>query len=542
MTATVWGPPWNLRLVVLDAETCVAPDKNHRFVSLGIAVCRDGGVKQRFEWLINPGCPLDHYTPRVHRLTDRHLADEPTFDEILPDIRRVIADRPGETVVIAAHNAGFDVGWLRSEVARVGAADLPDLPVIDTQGALLGLAGLSVRQPRLETLLAALDLGNEAAHTALGDASATARAAIALLDRAEANGHTDLNVLLGAAGGATTASIRRMTIKPTGHAPKAVVAPPIPLGHVATHAGQMPVRPTPTHLAEWRIWIRECATLRCDSLGSRVAPEPLLRGLLLEALDETAAAGDAAGAATILGALGPMLGRLPGSIAEMRRHGPALTRIAGAGNQRGVALALHAWLAPRLDALGRCPTADPCPSCREAEPCPLDTWRTALVPSALGPKASQVVAFWDPTGQASAAAKGAGRGYLSMRRTAPGLADVVLRACLEFHRANGDSLTAALLAEQVWQQARCSDPAITEARATTMAAAGRQADLDAALRACYAVLGQRNGNTDPAWASLETRTAQLAARARRLRATAAQRHGPTKMMRHPREPRFLRAS
>jgi len=542
MTAAVWGPPWNLRLVVLDAETCVATDKHHRFVSLGIAVCRDGGVKQRFEWLINPGCALDHYTPRIHKLTDRHLADEPTFDEILPDIRRVIAGRPGETVVLAAHNAGFDVGWLRTEVARVGAAELPDLAVLDTQGAILGLAGLSVRKPKLETLLAALDLGNDAAHTALGDASATAHAAIALLERAETNGHADLDALLAAAGGATSASIPRRNTKATGRAPKAVVAPPLPPGHVATHAGELPAKPTSAQLAEWRTWIRECATHRCDGLDSRVAPEPLFRGLLLETLDATAAAGDTTGTATVLGALRPMLGRLPGSIAEMRRHGPPLTRITGAGNQRGVALALHAWLAPRLDPLGRCPTADPCPACREGEPCPLDTWRTALVPSALGPKPSQVNAFWNTTGQASAAAKGAGRGYLSMRHTARGLADVVLRACLEFHRANGDRLTAALLAEQVWQQARCSDPAVTETRATTMAAAGRQSDLDAALRACHAVLAQRKGSTDPAWVSLEARTAQLTARARRRRATATDRHAPMKLMRLPREPRFLRAS
>jgi len=528
MTAAVWGPPWNLRLVVLDAETCVATDKHHRFVSLGIAVCRDGGVKQRFEWLINPGCALDHYTPRIHKLTDRHLADEPTFDEILPDIRRVIAGRPGETVVLAAHNAGFDVGWLRTEVARVGAAELPDLAVLDTQGAILGLAGLSVRKPKLDT--------------ALGDASATAHAAIALLERAETNGHADLDALLAAAGGATSASIPRRNTKATGRAPKAVVAPPLPPGHVATHAGELPAKPTSAQLAEWRTWIRECATHRCDGLDSRVAPEPLFRGLLLETLDATAAAGDTTGTATVLGALRPMLGRLPGSIAEMRRHGPPLTRITGAGNQRGVALALHAWLAPRLDPLGRCPTADPCPACREGEPCPLDTWRTALVPSALGPKPSQVNAFWNTTGQASAAAKGAGRGYLSMRHTARGLADVVLRACLEFHRANGDRLTAALLAEQVWQQARCSDPAVTETRATTMAAAGRQSDLDAALRACHAVLAQRKGSTDPAWVSLEARTAQLTARARRRRATATDRHAPMKLMRLPREPRFLRAS
>ncbi len=541
MSASVWGPPWNLRLVVLDAETCVAPDNNHRFVALGIAVCRDAGIKQRYEWLINPGCKLDARTQTIHHLTDRHLADEPTFDEILPEIRRLLTAKPGETVVLAAHNAGFDVGWLRSEVARVKASDLPDLAVLDTYGPVLGLAGVELVRPKLERLLHELDLENQAAHTALGDASAAAHAAIELLERADASGHRDLDTLLAAAGGTTSAAIRRKRTKAAGRLARRVAAPPIPIGHVATHAAELPSQPTTAQLDDWRAAVRECATLRCDALGSRVAPEAPFRGLLLEVLDATAAAGDVAGAATLVGALAPMLGRLPGSIAEMRRHGPPLVRVPGAGNQRGVALALHAWLAARLDRLGRCRPDDPRPACREGEPCPLDTWRTALVPSAIGMTARQVVSFWSTTATGPTTKKGAGRGYLALRRTAIPLADAALRACLEFHRANGDRLTASLLAEQVWQQTRCLDPAVTEVRASTIASGGRPADLAAAIEACHLALATRGRSTDPAWTSLETRAAQLAARARRQQADAGERHGPTRFPRQPRAPRFLRA-
>ncbi|MHB8959102.1 MAG: hypothetical protein ACYDAN_05710 [Candidatus Limnocylindrales bacterium] len=236
-----------------------------------------------------------------------------------------------------------------------------------------------------------------------------------------------------------------------------------------------------------------------------------------------------------------MLGRLPTSIAEMRRHGPPLTRVPGAGNQRGVALALHAWLAPRLDALGRCRSGDPCPSCREGEPCALDTWRGSLAPSTIAQTETQVVAFWNTTASGATTAHGGGRGYLAMRRSAPELADAALRVCLEFHRARHDRLTAALLAEQVWRTAACSDPAVTEVRVRTIAAGGRPADLAAALRVCHAVLCRRAGSTDPAWASLETRTAQLAARDRRQRAAAAGRHAPRLLPRPPRRARFLRA-
>jgi hypothetical protein len=129
-----------------------------------------------------------------------------------------------------------------------------------------------------------------------------------------------------------------------------------------------------------------------------------------------------------------------------------------------------------------------------------------------------------------------------MRRSAVPLADAALRACLGFHRSNGDRLTAALLAEQVWQQTRCADPAVTVWAASTIASGGRPADLAAALDACHLAPTKRGRSTDPAWTSLETRAAQLAARARRQQTDAADRHGPTKFPRKPREPRFLRAS
>jgi Ni/Co efflux regulator RcnB len=46
----------------------------------------------------------------------------------------------------------------------------------------------------------------------------------------------------------------------------------------------------------------ECARLRCDGITSRAAPEDLGRGLLLEAVAASVAAGDVAGTATLVGA------------------------------------------------------------------------------------------------------------------------------------------------------------------------------------------------------------------------------------------------
>jgi DNA polymerase III epsilon subunit-like protein len=351
VTPAVWGSPWNLRLVALDIETCVAPDNAHRIVSLGVAVCRDGGIRQRYEWLVQPGCPVDGVTAGIHGLTDRHLADEPTLDGILSELRRLLDPRPGETLVLAAHHAAFDLGWLRAEVERVGEPPLTDLPVLDTSGPLVRLAGLSLARPSLAQLLAALDLANERPHAALADATAAAEAAIVLLERADGLGHRDLDALLAEIGGATSATIRRAARRPARHQADAVVERPMPPGHVATHERDLGVAPTADELAAFRAGVIECAALRCEDLPARQAPDDLALGVLLGALDASASVLDVAGTATLLGALSPLLGRLPGKLAEMRRHIPDLVRVPRAGDRRGVALALDAWLAPRLDCL-----------------------------------------------------------------------------------------------------------------------------------------------------------------------------------------------
>jgi hypothetical protein len=105
------------------------------------------------------------------------------------------------------------------------------------------------------------------------------------------------------------------------------------------------------------------------------------------------------------------------------------------------------------------------------------------------------------------------------------IADAALRVCLDFYRAKRDRPTAALLGEQVWRTAGCSDPSIIEIRVRTIASGVRPADLAAALRICHAVLRQRSGSTDPVWASLDTRTALIAARARRRGVAARANHG-----------------
>jgi DNA polymerase-3 subunit epsilon len=528
----LWGTPGHLRLVVLDLETCVAPDKAHRIVSIGVAVCRGGAIKERREWLVNPGCPVDPFTQ------SKHLVDEPRLDEVWPALLSYFTAKPAETTVLATHFTAFDIPVLRNDLARIGAGALPDMPVLDTAGTLCAIAALRTTKRSLEAVIGELGIVNAFEHNALSDATATAQAAIEMLARAEAAGHDDLGDLLSETGGERTGSMKLSAPKrPARRDSLAPVKIRLPETHVQAHANAADLTIGPL--------IAACAALRCGSLATtmRAARPDAARRHLFAALRASAAASDVAGAATALGALAPLLASMPQSLPAARAECPGLTRFTGTVGPRGVAVAVADWLATVTAPLSRCDEEDPCPACRDGRPCPLDVWPMALVPLAINLTPATVTAFWNPTAPGiavSVAAKGAGRGWLAMHRNAPRLADATLRVCHEF-AAKAQPAVADLVADQVWA-AGCRDPYIAEARVVRIAVAGRPADLRAAIADCRTVLAVRAGNTDPAWASLAVRAAQLEGRLVVLEDPAHRRARQANAKRPPRPPRFLRSA
>jgi DNA polymerase-3 subunit epsilon len=105
------------RQVFLDTETTgLSPDSGDRVVEIGCVEMvsrRLTGVHKHF--YLNPERPNSEGALRIHGLTDEFLAGQPLFatvaDELLDFVR-------GAEVII--HNASFDVGFLDSELQRLG--------------------------------------------------------------------------------------------------------------------------------------------------------------------------------------------------------------------------------------------------------------------------------------------------------------------------------------------------------------------------------------------------------------------------------------
>lgn len=228
--AVLWA---GLRLVVVDVETTTSDD-GHRVVSMAAVTCRNGRVGGSWQTLVNPGVPVTRATTRVHGLTDEHLVGEPPFPALAPMLVPLLTPVDGERLVVVAHKVTFDVPVLRAELDRAGLA-MPDAPVLDTMGRLPSIVGVQPADRSLAALLDTLGLANAKPHDALADATATAQAVVALLNRAAGAGLLDFDALLAdASDGATTLTV---TLSAPGRRSRSG-APPLalPSEHVAGHA------------------------------------------------------------------------------------------------------------------------------------------------------------------------------------------------------------------------------------------------------------------------------------------------------------------
>lgn len=347
-------------------EPIATHDGRHRAIEIALVECEHGRVKgTAWHRRVNPGVPVDPETYKKHRIATEQLRESPPFAAIAPEILARLLPRNGERVVLVAHNARFDVGVLRTEFELLGHS-LPDLPILDTAGPLAREVGVIPRDASLDGLVTALGLVNTAPHSALGDATATAAAALDLVRRASEHGHADIVRLLEVAGARHMSAMTAVGwIRPSAR--QARVVPP---EHDKRH-GVLPAWPTKAEISAWIDVADECARLRCPDLG--LSFESLVRtaeaqpATILVALGEVvsarSAAGDGPGANTALGAIA----------ATIERFCPMPAPRGFSGNypiRRKEAIALYHGAMKLVAELPVCSSEARCATCDAGAPCP----------------------------------------------------------------------------------------------------------------------------------------------------------------------------
>ena len=104
------------KTVVFDLETTgLFPWQGARVIEIG-AVAVDGGkITDEFHRLINPEVPIPKSVQKIHGITGAMLEGQPGPRVVFSDFHRFI-----DRALLVAHNAKFDLSFLRSEMANLG--------------------------------------------------------------------------------------------------------------------------------------------------------------------------------------------------------------------------------------------------------------------------------------------------------------------------------------------------------------------------------------------------------------------------------------
>lgn len=155
----------DVEFVSFDIETTGLSPLTAKIVELsGVKFRLNDSNFSEFSTLVDPGCPIPPQVTAIHGITNKMVAGKPSIEEVIPKFFNWIG---AENVVMAAHNAAFDVSFLKFAIAG-RQLPVPRHHVIDT----LSLARKLVHEMpnyKLSTLVELLGLTYGEHHRALAD-------------------------------------------------------------------------------------------------------------------------------------------------------------------------------------------------------------------------------------------------------------------------------------------------------------------------------------------------------------------------------------
>jgi DNA polymerase-3 subunit epsilon len=145
---------------------------------IGAVKVRGGAILGEFATLVDPQRSIPPQIVHLTGITSAMVCDAPTIDAVLPMFLEFACDS-----VLVAHNAGFDVGFLRAAAQRCNIA-WPRPPVLCTvRLARRVLSREEAPSVRLAALARLFTAASQPTHRALDDARATVDVLHALIER-----------------------------------------------------------------------------------------------------------------------------------------------------------------------------------------------------------------------------------------------------------------------------------------------------------------------------------------------------------------------
>ncbi|SCF42020.1 DNA polymerase-3 subunit epsilon [Micromonospora marina] len=161
-------PLYATTFVVVDLETTGGTPDGGGITEIGAVKVRGGEELGVLATLVNPGVPIPPFITVLTGITQAMLLPAPPIEQVLPSFLEFVSD-----AVLVAHNAPYDVGFLKAACAKHGYR-WPNPRVLDTAAlARRVLTRDEVPNRKLGTLAAYFRTATQPTHRALDDAKAT---------------------------------------------------------------------------------------------------------------------------------------------------------------------------------------------------------------------------------------------------------------------------------------------------------------------------------------------------------------------------------
>ncbi len=183
------------RWVVVDLET-TGLGAGAEITEIGAVCVQDGAIIDEFSSLVKPSRPIPPFITSLTGITPAMVANADPIASVLERFMDWSGLGTKTGPVLVAHNASFDVGFLR-RAARASSLTWPRVRVVDTLAlARLALPRPLVRNHKLGTIASYFGTATVPEHRALGDARATAEILLGFIDLLAGAGATDVEDLL----------------------------------------------------------------------------------------------------------------------------------------------------------------------------------------------------------------------------------------------------------------------------------------------------------------------------------------------------------
>ena len=185
-------PEFQDEMVVFDIETTGLSNRTCKIIEIGAVKIKGGDIIDRMDIFVDPECPIPEEITALTSITDDMVTGAPKEKEAVEEFLRF-----ADSCMLIAHNANFDVGFIRV------AAERHSLPFENT---FLDTVGLSkyvnpeLKNHKLDTIVNHYKIGDFHHHRASDDAEVLARIFIIMLERLKSEGVGNFERMVEAMG------------------------------------------------------------------------------------------------------------------------------------------------------------------------------------------------------------------------------------------------------------------------------------------------------------------------------------------------------